>query len=658
MALPLPRLDDRTFEMLVREGRALIPRRAPGWTDHNVHDPGITLVELFSYLVEQDVYRLDRTPAEHTRAFLRLVGVEPRPPGVAETVLELRRRPGSGPTDVPVGQRVTDACGAAGFELDAPVSVADARLLALATIASGRLEDRTESNLRPGASWTPFGAVPAIGDALHLGFDAPLGTGGERISLHVWTGDHAGDAETRRRLVAEHTRARVEWERWCRPGAAPEVPDWRQHYGVRTVWEYRTARGWAELPGIEDETRALTLTGFVRFDVPPDHARGGAGASRWSDLWVVRCRVTSGAYECPPALARVGAHAAPARHAADVGEWERLGVSDGRAAQTFRAARAPVVAGSVVVRVVIDGTEDEPWRDSLHPDRVGPHDRIVLLEPELGRLTFGDGRSGRVPAAGAALFARYRVGGGPAGNVAAGTLVRAPGIDAVALQPFAAFGGAVAESLTEAKGRAIAWLAEPYRCVTVEDYEALAVATPGVPVARARAVADHLPELPCVRSSGAITVVAVPRCPGARPEASPAFLEAVRRWLEPRRTLTAELHVVGPRYRAVAVEARLHVQPGLDRGEIRSAALAALNAFFHPLEGGPDGTGWPVGRDVYRAEVLSVLSAVESVRYVDRFRMRGEGDATASCGNIAICPGDMAASGAHRIDVVVRRDGR
>jgi predicted phage baseplate assembly protein len=658
MALPLPRLDNRTFEMLVREGLAIIPRRAPRWTDHNAHDPGITLIELFAALVEQDVYRLDRTPPESQRAFLRLVGVEPHPPAVAGAVLEFQRFPGSGAAQVAAGQQVCDGAGEVTFELEAGVHVADAWLRGVATVAGGRMEDRAEANGRATARWAPLGATPAVGDALYLGFDAPLGASGEQISLHVWTGDEAGDAETRRTLVAEHARAAEEQERWCAPGAAAPVPDWREHYGVRTIWEYRAPAGWAELAGVEDETRSLTLTGFVRFDVPLDHARDSAGPGDWSDLWIVRCRLASGTYECAPAILRVGAHAAPARHAVDVGGWELLGVSDGRAAQGFRTARVPVVPGSMAVRVVLDGTEDAPWREVLYWDRAGPHDRIALLQPESGRLTFGDGRVGRVPPAGAVLSCRYRVGGGAEGNVAAGTLARVPGAVVAARQPFPAFAGARAESLTEANGRAITWLAARHRAVTLEDYEALAMATPGVPVARARAVGDHHPDLPCVRASGCVTVVAVPRCPGARPEASPAFLAAVRRWLEPRRTLTAELHLVGPLYRAVSVEARIHAERGADPGEIRGAAAAALDAFFHPLEGGPDGTGWPVGRDVYRSEVLAVLNALAGVDYVDGFQMRGEGAAGASCGNIEICPDGMAVSGVHHVDVVTRRDGR
>ena len=56
MPLPLPRLDSRTYDELVEEGRALLPLVAPHWTDHNAHDPGLTLLELFAWLIESDLY--------------------------------------------------------------------------------------------------------------------------------------------------------------------------------------------------------------------------------------------------------------------------------------------------------------------------------------------------------------------------------------------------------------------------------------------------------------------------------------------------------------------------------------------------------------------------------------------------------------------------
>ncbi|MBN1812230.1 MAG: baseplate J/gp47 family protein [Anaerolineae bacterium] len=74
MPIPLPNLDDRKFSDLMAEMRALIPRYASGWTDHNVSDPGITLVELFAWLTEALIYRLNRVPQASEVRFLELLG--------------------------------------------------------------------------------------------------------------------------------------------------------------------------------------------------------------------------------------------------------------------------------------------------------------------------------------------------------------------------------------------------------------------------------------------------------------------------------------------------------------------------------------------------------------------------------------------------------
>ncbi len=62
MVLPTPKLDDRTFQDLVNETKRLIPRYCPEWTDHNVSDPGIALLELFAYMVDILLYRVNRVP--------------------------------------------------------------------------------------------------------------------------------------------------------------------------------------------------------------------------------------------------------------------------------------------------------------------------------------------------------------------------------------------------------------------------------------------------------------------------------------------------------------------------------------------------------------------------------------------------------------------
>lgn len=97
MPLALPNLDDRSFDDLAAEARAMIPALAPGWTNHNPSDPGITLVELFAWLTDVLIYRVNRVTDDNTRAFLRLLNGPGWTPSadlagdIRATVLQLRQ---------------------------------------------------------------------------------------------------------------------------------------------------------------------------------------------------------------------------------------------------------------------------------------------------------------------------------------------------------------------------------------------------------------------------------------------------------------------------------------------------------------------------------------------------------------------------------------
>ena len=62
--LPAPNLDDRRFQDFVDDAKRLIQRRIPAWTDHNVHDPGVTLIS--EWRSDGDAARL---PAEAVNAY-------------------------------------------------------------------------------------------------------------------------------------------------------------------------------------------------------------------------------------------------------------------------------------------------------------------------------------------------------------------------------------------------------------------------------------------------------------------------------------------------------------------------------------------------------------------------------------------------------------
>lgn len=76
MSLPLPDLDDRSFDDLMKEVQSLIPIYNKEWTNFNPSDPGITLLELFAWLSEMVIYRTNQVPEENYRKFLELIGIE------------------------------------------------------------------------------------------------------------------------------------------------------------------------------------------------------------------------------------------------------------------------------------------------------------------------------------------------------------------------------------------------------------------------------------------------------------------------------------------------------------------------------------------------------------------------------------------------------
>jgi hypothetical protein len=78
MPIRPPNLDDRRYADIVREARALIPQYCPEWTNLSDADPGMTLVQLFAWMTEMTIYRLNRVPDKTYVHFLNFIGEERR----------------------------------------------------------------------------------------------------------------------------------------------------------------------------------------------------------------------------------------------------------------------------------------------------------------------------------------------------------------------------------------------------------------------------------------------------------------------------------------------------------------------------------------------------------------------------------------------------
>jgi hypothetical protein len=73
MPIQLPDLAGRTFDDLMKEMVASIPKFTREWTNLNPSDPGIAVLELLVWIAETLMYRADRVPEKSYMNFLRLI---------------------------------------------------------------------------------------------------------------------------------------------------------------------------------------------------------------------------------------------------------------------------------------------------------------------------------------------------------------------------------------------------------------------------------------------------------------------------------------------------------------------------------------------------------------------------------------------------------
>ncbi|QKV68998.1 putative baseplate assembly protein [Streptomyces harbinensis] len=610
MALPSPNLDDRRFQQFVDDAKRYIQQRAPEWTDHNVSDPGVTLVEAVAHMADQIVYRLNRVPEKNQLAFLDLVGITLFPPSAARAdVTFWLSAPQEETVTVPAGAEVattrTEHEDAVVFATEQSLAVVPCELRHLAVQQQGEaVTDRT-TDLAEGKAPMCFAEAPNPGDCMLIGLSAAV--------------PHCA--------VALELDSRVDGV-----GVDPRQPP--------LVWEAWTEDGWAACEVGEDGTGGLNRPGHVILHVPGGHAlsRSGGRPAGW-----LRCRVTEPLagqpfYTTSPTVRTVEAFTlggtVAAVHAETVYD-EALGESTGLPGQRLRLANPPVVADDPPV--LLQTAEDEGWTDwevVPHFASSRPGDRHITLDATTGEIAFGpairepDGtlrQYGRTAPKGAVIRARrYRTGGGRAGNVARGAIrvlrTSVPYISEIVNRE-AARGGVDGETVEEAKVRAPITLRAQERAVTLRDYEELA-----------RRAAPDTARITCLEGDPeehgayAVRVLVVPQAvpdPGGRLRfeqlvPGDALLGRVARYLDERRPIGTRLAVGPPYYQGVTVVATVHAFRGADTDLVRHQLHDALYRHLDPITGGADGTGWPFGRPVQAGEIFAVLQRVAGVELVDQ----------------------------------------
>jgi predicted phage baseplate assembly protein len=610
MTLPSPNLDDRKYQDIVDDAKRLIPTFCPEWTNHNLSDPGVALIELFAWMSEMILFRLNQVPDRLYTKFLDLVGIEPF--ALSSATVDLTfwlSSVESEPVPVPVGTQVGTVSGTTEssiiFATTSELLITQPSLIAAYTTTAAdeeRLIDVWEALRYEREAVACFSSQPdpRPGDAFYLGFEESLS--GNVVRLEITAAVEGLGVDPRRPPLA--------WEVW-------------------------SGDGWAPCTVHEDTTGGINRDGTIVLLVPLAHEPLTLGNQRhyWLRARLLPADAGQPTYRTSPRIRTLTVGSlggtVPAEHA-DVAPTEIVGRSDGSPNQSFTVERTPVLTrrtGETVRVMTDDGAED--WIEVADFSASGQHDKHYTWDAASGTIRFGPRirypngtmrQHGAVPPTDAEIIvSTYRYGGGSAGNVGAGTLTAMqttiPYIGRVTnLRP--ASGGVDPETVENAKLRGPMTLRTGQRAVTADDFERLTMESSPA-VARARCLPPREP-------GGPIRVLVVPHVIRPADELrlddfalQPDLVRQVSTHLDVRRVVGTSIEIGTPYYQGVTVAALLKALPGRPATLVRQRALDALYRFVNPLTGGPEGEGWPFDSDLNAATLFQLLAGIEGVDRVD-----------------------------------------
>lgn len=448
-------------------------------------------------------------------------------------------------------------------------------------------------------------------------------------------------------------------------GAAPErwPLEWQISTGRFRGREAKVTRAlYTPLEVVHDGSNGFRRSGCLRLRLPDNSASGDPGLGTWTaESFSPPDPDLLGIGELPPALPNerdgerllawirvrrrdpshpplkvrwLDVNVVPVEQAIGLEAPELLGYGEGRPGQVLQLSRRPVLPGSLTIQVAAaaDANGERAWRTWQPIDdliEAKPEQAVYQLDAESGAIRFGDGLRGRMPLPGEAIRCLdYRHGGGVAGNVGAGRINRIERASSEVLaanlkvsNPLAAEGGSDAETAEAAGQRLPRLLRHNDRAVGRDDFADLALETPSAGIGRAHCLPRHLPHQRLDEIPGVVTLIVIPAYDPLHPdepEPDRDQLQRVCAWLEPRRLVTTELYITPPTYVRLSVAVSVEAEADVGEDTLRNQVELALRQLLAPLPPfGPDGLGWPFGRDVGERDLEAAVLRVQGVRLVN-----------------------------------------
>ena len=706
MPITQPVIDDRRFGQLVDETLARARVHTPEWTNFNQSDPGVTLVQLFSFLAENILYRANLTPERQRTKFLQLLRVPLAPASAAQGLVAIANVRGEAKSQTLAADMEVKA-GPVSFrtQLGLDVLPIEARVFFKRQLANQTDQMLDYYRLLYASYETQFPEEVQLYETVALDSNVvdSVDLSKDSVDHAIWIALLARDKELpgdMRREIAGRTLT-LGIVPALDAVSAQLVPGGQAQAGslLRFDLPNVAARGKVERDGtgrpspryrqLEPHTEVdlLTVPGVVQLPLP-----GADQLGLWSDVDPLE----GGVGDMPPTLddpalavrvitwlrvsadgaarARLkwaGINTVPVRQIERI-NGEPLADGDGRPDQMRRLARSPVLAGSVNVVTRIGTDAAKLWNQiddlaAAAPEvpvtdpRLSPGSQyddstedasldVFELDPEAGVLRFGDGLRGRRLPLRARVFASYGYCQGAAGNVAETVINSSPQLPSgfTVANPVQTWGGADAEDVATGEKQVKRYLQHRDRLVSVDDFESIACRTPGVQIGRVEALPAFHPDLsPSEPGSapGVVTLLAIPQFDPGQPDAPRAdrlFLDALCRYLDPRRLVTTELIIRGADYKGIWISVGIDVATGMSIAEVVENVKGRLRDALSPI--GPAGNqprstplftplatdparGWPLRTAVSSRVLLAEVARVAGVISVSDVLLAEDGKA-------------------------------
>lgn len=610
MPIPNSSLDNKSFQELVEEAKKKISAYSRVWTDYNVSDPGITFIELFAWLAEMQIYRLNKITEKNYLKFLKLLCVKPhqKKPSKIDVTITANK---DAPINIKKGTQLksTDLGPDGIFETDEEITILPLTIKKICSFSKLGYIDETNSAKKNNAYFYAFGEEPQLDNSFFLGLDL--------IRESVANIDKFKDELlTIRVYLYENDLPEIGKHDFETPSIS---------LSCHITWEYFTSqRGWINLDVQDDNTNALTNSGEITIKLPFQQNDKGKIAGFDNDLYWIRCRITSGQYEIPPRISSILLNTISASHG-DTQYYVDVGQSNGLPDQIFEIKdknnldmTIPIL--KLDVKVVLDDQEIS-WKRVDDFDGSGPDDLHYTANFPNGSIQFGNGVQGRIPPVGGKIVINYtkllnEVFVKPETTF---TLSYEKG-QTNAINYLPSTKEIDNETIEESMARTRSEINTPFKAVSSNDFEYLSIHTPGLRVARTKAFVSDVQD-----EENTVSIIVVPFSFSTKPIPSIGFLDTVCRHLDKHRLITTKLKVIGPDYVGISVNVNVTIKQKNSPENVKERIKEKLDSFLSPISRNQEQNAWPFGRDVFKSEIYSVIEEVEGVDCIMELNLSGSG---------------------------------